>query len=67
MLTHVNSLTFVSFKALIKFSGMPHKPKPPTNNVEPFGMSLIASAGSVNICTNFDEADDAVVSVVAYR
>lgn len=44
LLTHVKPLTLVSFNAFIKFSGIPHKPNPPTNNVELSGISLIASA-----------------------
>ena len=64
LLTHVNSFICVSFKAFIRFSGIPQRPNPPTNNVAPSGMSLMASAGLVNICINFDVDDK---SVVAYR
>jgi hypothetical protein len=39
--------------ASISFSGIPHKPKPPIKIFAPFGMSLIASAGLLNISTNF--------------
>ena len=42
--TAVKSFVPVSLKAFIKFSGIPHKPKPPTVTVHPFGMSATASA-----------------------
>lgn len=41
--TTVKSFAPCSRTAAISFSGMPHKPKPPTNNFEPSGMSLTAS------------------------
>ena len=50
--TTVNSLTLALAKAFIRFSGIPHKPKPPTNKVDLDGMSLIASSALLNISTN---------------
>ncbi len=34
--------------AAIRFSGMPHNPKPPTNNLEPDLMSATAAAAEGN-------------------
>jgi hypothetical protein len=42
--TQVRPVTFLSTSALIRFSGMPHNPKPPTTSVAPSGMSRMASA-----------------------
>ncbi len=50
--TTVNSFTFVLAKAFIKFSGIPHKPKPPTSKVDFDGISLTASSAELNISTN---------------
>ena len=35
--------------AAMRFSGMPHSPKPPTHSVAPSGMSAMASAGDAKI------------------
>lgn len=47
--TTVRSLAPCSKIAAISFSGMPHKPNPPTNNLAPLGISLTASAALSNI------------------
>ena len=41
-------------RALIKFSGIPQSPKPPTSSVLPLGMSFTASSAEATI---FDEDD----------
>lgn len=52
LLTHVKPLAVVFDRAPIKFSGIPHSPKPPTSNLESSGMSLTASAAFEKISTN---------------
>lgn len=47
--TIVRSLAPCLSIAPIRFSGIPHKPKPPTNNFAPSGISLTASLTSLYI------------------
>lgn len=56
--TTVSSLEPFFRTAAIKFSGMPHKPNPPTSNLEPSGMSATASSMDAN--TFFDLVGRAV-------
>ena len=44
LLTHVSCFTPFSFMALIRFSGIPHNPNPPTNSLAPSGISATHSA-----------------------
>jgi hypothetical protein len=52
LLTTVRSLASVFDKALIKFSGIPHKPNPPTRSVDLDLISLTASSAELKISTN---------------
>ncbi len=49
LLTMVNSLMGAFDRAFIKFSGMPHSPKPPTSSFDLDCMSLMASSGVLKI------------------
>lgn len=52
LLTIVKSFTSLLFKEEIKFSGIPQRPKPPTNNLDPEGISFTASSAEE---TTFEE------------
>ena len=47
LLTTVRSLALVLDNAVIKFSGIPHRPKPPTSKVEFDLISLTASSAEL--------------------
>ena len=44
LLTMVKPFGFETFSADMRFSGMPHRPNPPTRRVQPSGMSFTASS-----------------------
>lgn len=52
--TTVKSFEPFSNTAAMRFSGIPQRPKPPTNNLAPSGMSFTASAALSNIFDFFD-------------
>lgn len=49
----VNNFASMLRRACIKFSGMPHRPKPPTRILEPSLISCKASAAELKILTFF--------------